>query len=114
LVEILVDSARALPVSQEVQHGPEESRSAAFNEAEQEAYARSYRGFEGVLSLADLHHHAGVGSEVGMRPWVFQDRRREGRRYRQTWEGDPDIPQASNRISGWQRDLPKEAFERGW
>ena len=114
LVEIIMDAPRALPVPQTIEHGPEESGSEAFNEAEQGQYARAYRGFTQVLSLADMHHHGGLGSETGLSPWVYHDRRRSGRRYRGTWEGDQDIPQKPPAPALAPADMPFERFVRGW
>jgi hypothetical protein len=113
LVELLMTAPRALPVPQTIEHGPEESRIAAFNDAEQEQYARAYRGFEQVLSLADMHHHAGLGRDTGLGPWKFNDRRRQGRRIRPTFNGDdqasvpyPPAPHGS--------EIPFERFLRGF
>jgi hypothetical protein len=86
MVEIIAGAPRALPVSQRIQHGNEESRMEAFQRDLDEALGNVY-------DLAVFHRQVGLGSDVGLRPWVFRDRRVSGRRYRGTYEGDPDTPQ---------------------
>jgi hypothetical protein len=71
---------RILPVSQEVQHGPELSRSAEFDAAMREA--------------AELGaYHASIG---------FYDRRFEGRRHRAGYLYED--PEPAPPRGGWQRD----------
>lgn len=78
---------RILPVGQEIQHGPQQSRAAEFDAATQEA-----------VDLATWH--ATVG---------FYDRRFEGRRYRSghLYEDRREPPPRG----GWQRDVPFHRYE---
>jgi hypothetical protein len=74
---------RVMPVSQRIEHGPEHSRSREFQ-----------RG-------------SGAALAVGYGLMGFKDRRIEGRRYRGTnWISELDGPQESNRVSGWQSEVP--------
>jgi hypothetical protein len=87
---IIEDAPRALPVSQEIQHGPEQSRTAEFASAAEEDYVMRQAGFL-------VHqHYATVG---------FRDRRSDGRRYRGT-DNTEDMygPQQPYAIEGWQAD----------
>jgi hypothetical protein len=79
--------ARILPVSQDVQHGPERSRSAEFGAARQE-----------VANLAAWH--ASIN---------FFDRRYEGRRHRSghLYEEPREPPTRG----GWQHDVPFHRYE---
>jgi hypothetical protein len=81
---IVAGAPRALPVTQEIPHGPEQSRSAEFDAARQEA--------------ADLgHYHYAIG---------FRDRRFYGRRWRKTDnESELQGPQQPYDIKGLQRDV---------
>ena len=63
------DAVRALPVSQEIEHGPSQSRTAEFASAAEEDYVMRQAGF------LVHHHYATVG---------FRDRRSDGRRFRPT------------------------------
>jgi hypothetical protein len=75
-----------MPVSQRIEHGPEQSRSREF---EREAAALA----------------------VGYGLMGFKDRRIEGRRYRGTdWVSELDGPQESNRVAGRQADIPFERY----
>jgi len=86
---------RAWPVSQRVEHGDQQRREEAFQEA-------VLRG----LAAAVSEYHSLV---------MFRDRRLEGRRYRETNNIDDLLgPQESNRVQGWQADVPFERYERGW
>jgi hypothetical protein len=82
---------RILPVSQEVEHRPEQSREEAFW-----AWALRQDG----ATLAEFYGDLG-----------FRDRRVSGRRYRGTENVDELFaPQESNRVKGWQRDLPLSRY----
>jgi hypothetical protein len=79
---------RVLPVSQQIEHGPEQSRSREFERGSAAALAAGY----------------------GLLAW--KDRRIEGRRYRRTnWLSELSGPQASNRVTGRQADLPFERYK---
>jgi hypothetical protein len=84
LIEILAGAPRVLPVSQEVEHGPEQSRSEEFQ-----------RGFQQASDLGRMHAFAGLGSEPGLRPWVYRSRR-----------GEPK----PCRVKGWQVDVPLDRY----
>jgi len=102
LIDLLPAAPRALSVSQDVERGPQEDRDDAF-----------WLGVEQAGDLGELHAFAGLGPEVGLRPWVFRDRRIAGRRHRPTFDGDDEasIPYDTK---GWQADLPLEKFVRGF
>jgi hypothetical protein len=85
---IVAGAPRALPVSQEIQRGPEQSRSGEFQAA--------------VQAAADLGHlHYSLG---------YRDRRWEGRRHRPTNNLDDLTPQDPPQRGGWQRDVPMERY----
>jgi hypothetical protein len=84
LSSLIIEGApRILPVTQEIEHGPEQSRNAAFAQGTAEEF----------LVLHCLH--------TG-----FRDRRLEGRRYRGTDNvSDLEGRQVPYDIAGWQRDV---------
>lgn len=97
---IVEDAPRALPVTQEIQHGPEQSRSTEFARG-------SADDEEHIMRHAALLVHAYYAT-VG-----FKDRRIEGRRFRQTNNVEEmDGPQQPYDIAGWQRDIPIERYMR--
>jgi hypothetical protein len=102
LVDLLPAAPRTLSVSQDIEHGLEQGRDESF-----------WLGVEQAGDLGELHAFAGLGPEVGLRPWVFRDRRIAGRRHRPTFDGDDEasIPYDTK---GWQADLPLEKFVRGY
>jgi hypothetical protein len=85
LGSLMIEGApRALPVTQQIEHGPVQSRSAEFDQA--------------VLDAADLGRvHRALG---------FRDRRFYGRRYRPTDNEDElNGRQPPYDTQGWQRDV---------
>lgn len=81
---------RILPVSQQVQHGPQQSPEEAFEREAREAAA----------GMHDFYSWIG-----------FKDRRAFGRRYRATNNiEDLDGPQQPPPRGGWQRDVPFERY----
>jgi hypothetical protein len=85
---------RVLPVSQKIQHGPEQSCSEAFDREAREAAAVLHTAF-------------------GMLGW--RDRRFEGRRFRPTdLVAELDGPQEPYPAAPAPADLPIEAFGQGW
>jgi hypothetical protein len=101
LVHIIAGGPRTLPVSQDIEHGPEESRSESFN-----------KGLGQVYDLGAMHWRHGLGPEAGLGPWVFRDRRMTGRRYRTAYNGEE--PQQPPAPAPTPADLPIEKFQRGW
>jgi hypothetical protein len=99
LVEILAGAPRALPVSRALEHGPEESRSEAFDEGRQR-----------VRDLGAMHYTYGLGPGAGLDPWIYQPRKK---RYRPSFAGDDEasIPYPPAPAPA---DLPPEKFQRGW
>jgi hypothetical protein len=88
MVDIIAGAPRALPISQRIQHGSDESRVEAFQQDLDEALGQVY-------DLAVFHREVGLGSDVGLRPWVYRERRGETR---------------PARVSGWQREIDPARF----
>jgi hypothetical protein len=102
LVDLLPAAPRTLPVSQDVEHGPEQDRDEAF-----------WLGIRQASDLGTMHRITGLGPDTGLRPWVFRDRRVSGRRHRPTFNGDDEasIPYPPAPAPA---DLPFEKFIRGY
>src|SRR5262249_48651681 len=99
LIDLLPAAPRALPVSQDIEHGSEESRDAAF-----------WLGIQQAADMGEMHRTFGLG-RIGVRPWIWRDRRISGRRYRETNNVEDLLgPQEPYDI----RDVPWERFVRGW
>jgi hypothetical protein len=103
---ILAGAPRALPVSQRISHGPEQSREEAFTEGTD----LSDEQMRGGRSKQAAHNLAKYYGQLG-----FRDRRLEGRRYRPTdFISELDGPQAPYPPADAPGDMPIERFVRGW
>jgi hypothetical protein len=102
MVDLLPAGPRALPLTQDIEAGPDESREEEF-----------WRGIQQAADLGTMHRITGLGPDTGLRPWVFRDRRVSGRRHRPTFNGDDEagIPY---RPATAPADIPPERFLRGW
>jgi hypothetical protein len=88
-------------VSQAIEHGPEESREDEF-----------WRGVQQAIDLGTMHRITGLG-KIGLRPYVYEERRTSGRRYRAAF-GDDDEPQEPSPPALAPADMPPEKFIRGY
>jgi hypothetical protein len=119
-VQIIDDSVRALPVTQRIPRFPEKSRRREFTQGEDEEddgltdFERGdARALQQVIDMGHMHRDYGLTPEVGLGPWVYNPRQKQGRRYRPTFNGD-DEANIPYRPAPAPADMPWIKFVRGW
>jgi hypothetical protein len=101
VIDLLPAAPRVLPVSQEIERGPEEDRGEMF-----------WRGIQQSMDVGRMHGMCGIGPEKALDPWIYRDRRLSGRRHRPGWEDD-EGPQEPYTPSFHGADFPPESYVTG-